>query len=563
MKKGSRRSGPILVIEAPGKVRAVARALAELGIPGVQIIATGGRMYDLPSDRLGIDWKGTGLSPEWVPTGAERLARLEQVLALNPESPVWLLTDDDQEGELIAWHVEQLAGASRCVRFRARAMSPEGLKEAFARPDHVHKPRAHAAIARRLVDRFVGFGLSAPYKPEIPARPRVIGRIRTPVIASLIKQPGVAGIFTIDTPNGWRIKLTAQAGRRAEAEQWLRYASTLPDPVVREAGDPEPLPWSPFRYGDLLREVVDTLEVSVKEAAERIQASYEEGRISYPRTDADWVRLETAGHLQKLASRFGVQVSDRRPLQEKASPKDAHEAIHPLRIDSSLLELDYISPGDEIAAILLRHWLEGLSGAARMRQLGQLDSGAYSSRDWADCIRQAPGSVLIHRSLHMTAAGALRLIDPLYEPYGRRVSPDLRFGIYARARFISPARQALERMLELGLTRPSTLSRHASSIASLLDDEGAPRGIALQAYQLARELCPPLTGAKMARRLDALLYREEVVSIDDRVQKALELLGVRLDDKQETPRHAPRDAPAQNLNNQTEPSVEKPDYDPS
>src|SRR5258708_4962576 len=154
----------IVIVESPTKQKTIAKFLGS----GYSIVATLGHIRDLPSRALGVD-EANDFEPQYVilPKGKKVLPLLKR--AVKSAKKVYLATDYDREGEPIAWHV---AGAlklpaSMIARITFHEITPEAIQEALQHPRKVNMDLVQAQLARRILDRLVGYKLSPLLWPKV------------------------------------------------------------------------------------------------------------------------------------------------------------------------------------------------------------------------------------------------------------------------------------------------------------------------------------------------------------------------------------------------------------
>jgi DNA topoisomerase-1 len=243
----------LLVVESPAKALTLRRWLG----PSWHVLATGGHLLDLPRSREGIDLSN-GFEPTWelVRGRARTLSDLKR--AARRVERVVLATDPDRDGEGIAWQLAAELGAeggsSRVVRVLLGELTPEATHLALAHPVGLDRSRAEAHLARRVVDRLVGFRLSA----------RLSSAIRPGLAAGRVQAAALR------LAAGWR------PARRPEAEA---------------DGPSEPPP--PFDTGTLLQVAAQRLHLRPRRTMALAQRLYEgvemgdggrTGLLTYPRS---------------------------------------------------------------------------------------------------------------------------------------------------------------------------------------------------------------------------------------------------------------------------------------
>jgi DNA topoisomerase-1 len=291
----------LLVVESPAKALTLRRWLG----PGWEVRATSGHLLDLPRHRVGIDL-ARGFEPSWELVRGRSRTLSELKRAARQAGRVVLATDPDREGEGIAWQLASELGAEggspRVERVLLRELTPEAVLLALGRPVPLDRARAEAQLARRVVDRLIGYRLSA----------RLSSALR----------PGLT------------------AGRVQAAA--LRLAAGWEPPPAPTAGVAQPPP--PFTTETLLVAAAERLNLRPRRAMALAQRLYEgvelgdggrTGLITYPRTGSTWVSPAADGGVRELvAARHGPSSLDAAPSgRAPDGPAGGQEALRPTSLD--------------------------------------------------------------------------------------------------------------------------------------------------------------------------------------------------------------------------------------
>ena len=172
----------LIIVESPNKASAVARYVREV-IPGeVTVRACLGHLRDLPPGKLAIDIEN-GFRPDYqvMPNRGQTIAILRQ--AIRQADRVILASDLDREGEAVAWHVSKVFKAElqgkAVTRIRLNAITRSAVQSALASPHQINCRLVQAAVARRVMDRLVGYTLSPKLWREVKGRDHSAGRVQS------------------------------------------------------------------------------------------------------------------------------------------------------------------------------------------------------------------------------------------------------------------------------------------------------------------------------------------------------------------------------------------------
>ena len=357
----------LVVVESPAKCRTIQKYLG----PSYVVQASLGHVRDLPAKgKRGGRWEELpGLDPEngwaarWEVLDGKRdtVARLRKLAGRT--RVVVLATDQDREGEAIAWHLCELLGGKR-ERFRRvtfNEITRSAIERAFARPRRIDGRLVDAQNARRFLDRVVGYrvspllgrrlgaGLSAG-RVQSPALRLVVDRERE--IQAFRPQPYWEVVVAARSSDGDLIEFevvdgdTEAAAGLASGDRALRFREEAPASrvvervraagrvAVRSVRSAEEVrrPPAPFTTSTLQQAASARLKLGVAETMEVAQKLYEAGRITYMRTDSTALSAEAVEALRaEIAAKWGDEALPPGPVAHAsgAQAQEAHEAIRP------------------------------------------------------------------------------------------------------------------------------------------------------------------------------------------------------------------------------------------
>ncbi len=169
----------LILVESPNKARAVAQYARGMLSGPVLVRSTGGHLRDLPADSIGVD-VGNGFAPRFVVRRPKSVAYLRPYV--KQAQRILLAMDPDREGEAIAWHVTvvfapELRGKA-VERITFPAITREAVRNAIRNPRPIRRNLAQAAIARRVIDRLMGYHLSPRLWAAMPGKDFSYGRVQ-------------------------------------------------------------------------------------------------------------------------------------------------------------------------------------------------------------------------------------------------------------------------------------------------------------------------------------------------------------------------------------------------
>lgn len=480
----------LFVLESPGKLRTLRASLASLGI-AAEVTATLGHLYgNPPSLRPVAIARGDDGVLQETQRGIARpnvMANLRR--AIEAADRVFVATDDDQEGDVIAQDiagvVQQVRPGTDVQRLRAASLGVAGVREALGRAAPLLASDAVPGTARRMADRLIGaaytdFGAGV-----------VVGRVQSAVLG--LCQAGAARrrVATASVPaadGGRPFELTVELPAAITTEAFAAVAATLPPAVATSVVNGPRV--APMNGGDALLVLESDLGLTIDAAADLLQAMYEAGKISYPRTGCRGVSGHGAEAIARLASVRGILAFKREALARQSAGDGPHEAVRVLAPDVDLLK-----------PLALRASLHDAAEAVVARRM--IEAGVSGTRE----VAEARGLPLWARSASLTRDSFPRL------PWGRSAATA---DVSVRER--SPEAALVAAMMAAGIGRPSTWAHHARRLVDrqLVDEQlhltptgaaslqAAPAALRLPAGSLAFERAIEGAGEAGERALAAL-----------------------------------------------------------
>lgn len=264
--------------------------------------------------------------------------------AVKTADTVWLATDEDREGEAIAWHLCEVLGLDPATTNRIvfHEITESAITEAIKRPRIVDMDVVQAQQARQILDRIVGFELSPVVWQKVPGG-KSAGRVQSPAVRLLVEREREIRAFegsfqfkvtAVFLHNGEEVKaeLPQRFDTEAEAQAFLESLKGADYTVSKVTKSPSTRnPGAPFTTSTLQQEANAKLGFGSKATMSSAQKLYQDGKITYMRTDS--VNLggqAIASAATYIKSAFGDEYSQVRTFKTKnASAQEAHEAIRP------------------------------------------------------------------------------------------------------------------------------------------------------------------------------------------------------------------------------------------
>ncbi len=501
----------LVIVESPAKAKTIEKFLGE----GFLVLSSYGHIRDLPKKNA-IDINNNFETRYEVSDDKKKvIADLKK--AVKKASMVWLASDEDREGEAIAWHLEEVLGLndenSRRIVFHE--ITKPAILKAIENPRRIDRNLVNGQQARRVLDRLIGFELSPVLWKKIQTGLSA-GRVQSVAVRLVVEREREIDLFVSES--SFRISAEFDAGNGAvlsarlpkdkttlnEATDFLSRvaeASFVLSDITKKPAKRSPRP--PFTTSTLQQEASQKLGFSVRQTMVIAQRLYEAGKITYMRTDSlNLSDIAVSQAKDVIGTLFGDKYIQPRVYKSKsAGAQEAHEAIRPT--DFSVEKVTGERNEQRLYQLI---WQRAIGSQMADAQLERTTATVKIST--VDETLQAKGEVLI--------------FDGFLKAYGNgesddsKMLPPLRTGqelprkrmqaqeVFSR----SPARYTeaslVKKLEEMGIGRPSTYAPTISTIQNrgyvLREDrEGWERHIrvrALEGSQVVSEDKTETTGAE-------------------------------------------------------------------
>ncbi len=346
LKISTRMSKNLVIVESPAKAKTIEKFLGK----DFHVLSCFGHIRDLPKSHLSIDTK-KDFTPEYE-IQPEKKTLISQLSKAAKESDfVWLASDEDREGEAIAWHLDQVLklDPKKTRRIVFNEITKTAILHAIENPRGLDYDLVDAQQARRVLDRLVGYEISPllwrKVRPNLSA-----GRVQSVAVRlvvereeeikafkedSVFKTTASFGNFTAELNTRFKSKQEALAFLQSCRQAGFSVASTEVKPAKRA-------PAAPFTTSTLQQEAARKLGFSVSKTMMVAQQLYESGFITYMRTDSvnlSSLAIEMAK--EQIVNTFGAKYSKPRNFSTKTKgAQEAHEAIRPTAMDRTAISGD-------------------------------------------------------------------------------------------------------------------------------------------------------------------------------------------------------------------------------
>jgi len=346
-------SKKLVIVESPAKAKTIKKFLGK----DYEVASSYGHVADLPSKELGIDLEN--FTPKYI-VSKDKKDVIKKLKKLSKEADeVLLASDEDREGEAIAWHLKnQLklkdADTSRIV---FHEITESAIKNAIKNPRDINYNLVDAQQARRLLDRLVGYELS-PILWRKVKKGLSAGRVQSVAVRLIVDRENevrkhqakssfkVLGNFSNHNKHSFNAVLDLEFSEEKTVEKFLttiKGANYTVSDITTKAAKKSPAP--PFTTSTLQQEAARKLGFSVSKTMMLAQKLYENGFITYMRTDS--VNLSQDAKKQAvvmITEEFGKNYSKTRHYKTKSKgAQEAHEAIRPTVISRKALQVDFDS----------------------------------------------------------------------------------------------------------------------------------------------------------------------------------------------------------------------------
>lgn len=342
----------LVIVESPAKAKTIEKFLGE----GYTVLSSYGHIRDLKKKGIAIDFDKNFLPEYEIP--AEKKETVRKLMdAARKADMVWLASDEDREGEAIAWHLYEVLGLKpdNTKRIVFHEITKPAILNAIKNPRDIDIDRVNAQQARRVLDRIVGFELSPvlwkKIKPALSA-----GRVQSVAVRLICEREKEIDAFSpesyfrvsalFDIP-GSDARLKADLPRKLkdemEATEMLDVCKDakfrISDISVRPA---KRQPFPPFTTSTLQQEAARKLGFSVNQTMVIAQKLYEDGRITYMRTDStNLSQLALNDIAGVITDRMGENYLKVRHYHTSSKgAQEAHEAIRPTYVSNRTIEGD-------------------------------------------------------------------------------------------------------------------------------------------------------------------------------------------------------------------------------
>ncbi|MBA7529643.1 DNA topoisomerase 1 [subsurface metagenome] len=344
----------LVIVESPAKARTIEKFLGK----DFRVASSMGHIRDLSKKDFGIDLKNN-YKPEYIVPNDKKKIVSELKKLVKEANIVWLASDEDREGEAIAWHLFEVLklDPARTRRIVFGEITKNAILESIKNYRSINENLVNAQQARRVLDRLVGFELSPvlwkKVKPSLSA-----GRVQSVAVRMIVEREReiinfkpsssfrITGTFISQNNNGknqkFRTELNQRFHDKSTTSEFLEKCKNAEYKILNVTKIPtKKSPSPPFTTSTLQQEASRKLSFSVAQTMSVAQRLYEAGYITYMRTDSvnlSQLALNTAK--KTITEEFGDKYVNIHQYKTKSKgAQEAHEAIRPTYIENSSIEM--------------------------------------------------------------------------------------------------------------------------------------------------------------------------------------------------------------------------------
>lgn len=458
----------LVIVESPAKAKTIQKYLGK----DFEVKSSFGHIRDLPKKGMGIDLKT--FTPDYEVSADKKKLVTELKAAVKKAEMVWLASDEDREGEAIAWHLadELKLKDDNTKRIVFHEITKNAILKAIENPRKIDQNLVNAQQARRVLDRIVGFEMSPVLWKKVKTGLSA-GRVQSVAVRLVVEREQeirnfkptssfkVEGVFTNAEKQEIVAKLKKDFAQEKEAEAFLEKSQNVEFKVLNVETKPGSRSASaPFTTSTLQQEASNRLGYNVTSTMRIAQRLYEEGYITYMRTDSVNLSQEAINSAKDFIEKeFGAAYSSPRNYTTKSSSaQEAHEAIRPT--DFSVKSIDDVQLNKLYQLIYKRTLASQMANAKIEKTVIEIGNSALPSHF------EAQGEVIVFDGF-LKVYGITKT-DEDDEENNEKLLPKVKIGevlsykkITATEKYTKPAARYTEAALvrkleELGIGRPST-----------------------------------------------------------------------------------------------------------
>jgi DNA topoisomerase-1 len=462
----------LVIVESPAKAKTIAKYLGK----DFTVKSSFGHVRDLPKKGMSVDI-ANNFEPAYEVSPDKKKTVAELRAAAKTAEVVWLASDEDREGEAIAWHLSEVLNLkpAHTKRIVFHEITKPAIENAVKNPRMLDVALVNAQQARRILDRIVGYELS----PVLWKKVRTglsAGRVQSVAVRLIVERERdiethapevtfkVAALFTLKDGTELKAQATTVYKDEATAKRFLEALAesdcTIAD-VAKTPGTRSPS--APFTTSTLQQEAARRLGFSPKQTMMLAQRLYEEGKITYMRTDS--VNLSTiavAAMADLVEKQYGKEFVQARKFQTKsAGAQEAHEAIRPT--NAAELEAGADAQQKKLYKLIWQRAVASQMAPAKIEKT-TITIAASKTQDTLEAkgeVVQFPGFLKVYGDAKNAEEG---ILPEVAKGDGLTLQSAEAEQTYSRAQPRYTEASLVRKLEELGIGRPSTYAPTISTI---------------------------------------------------------------------------------------------------
>jgi DNA topoisomerase-1 len=342
----------LVIVESPAKAKTIEKFLGK----DFQVESSFGHIADLPSKELGIDVEGDFMPKYIVSDDKKPVVKKLRALAKKADM-VWLASDEDREGEAIAWHLKEQLNLTdtNTKRIVFHEITKNAILKAVENPRDIDYNMVNAQQARRVLDRLVGYELSPVLWRKVKGGLSA-GRVQSVAVRLIVEKERsiqefkaathykVVAEFSNIEGKTFKAIIPKNFDSKKAAEYFLKSCSTADFSIADLQKKPaKKSPAAPFTTSTLQQEASRKLGYPVGKTMQVAQRLYEAGLITYMRTDSLNLSVDARNAAEEeITNYYGAEYSKQRVFKTKSKgAQEAHEAIRPTNMKMHSINSEY------------------------------------------------------------------------------------------------------------------------------------------------------------------------------------------------------------------------------
>ena len=467
----------LVIVESPAKAKTIEKYLGN----DFKVASSYGHISDLPSKEIGVDIENN-FKPKYIISNDKKDVVKDLKKKADSADFIWLASDEDREGEAIAWHLYETLklDKNKTKRIVFREITKNAITKAISNPRQINYNLVNAQQARRVIDRLVGFEISPILWRKVKGGLSA-GRVQSVAVRLLVDRENainefvpssfykILGKFSNSNNQEFNANLSNNFSSEEEAKKFLN--ESINGKFNISSIDKKPFkksPSAPFTTSTLQQEASRKLGFSVSRTMSAAQKLYELGHITYMRTDSVNLSNEALNSAEQVISKqFGNNYSFKRKYSNKnKGAQEAHEAIRPTNFEKFEVHMD--SDQSRLYRLIwLRTIASQMSDASLERTIFKIKSNSYHNEF------TSKGEVVKFDGFLKVYVAA---VEESQEEKNNNILPNLTVGeslnnikMVATQKFSRPPFRFTEAALvkkleELGIGRPSTYAPTITTI---------------------------------------------------------------------------------------------------